>query len=281
MYDFLIIGGDLRHLYLRRLLEQQGFQTITAEGERISGFSLENGLEGIIKSSHVILCPMPFTKDKKTVFSAGQGETVTIAGLLKYMTNEHILFGGSIPDFVKDSVKQKNILCYDFMDMEEIAIANSIATAEGAIAEALRLSPGCIHKSQCLVTGFGRCGRTLACKLNSLSATVTVADRKPSKLAEADALGLKTIGLPEFTEGIDEYDFIFNTIPAPILNQKQISLLRPDVTIIDIASAPGGVDFPACQSLKICARLCPGLPGIYGPKAAAEILSKAILKCLS
>lgn len=107
-----------------------------------------------------------------------------------------------------------------------------------------------------------------------------MADRDPVQLAFGTALGLKTKPLSEISQDIGEYHFIFNTIPAPVIREAEIRLMRPDVTIIDIASAPGGVDFTACKSREINARLCPGLPGAYAPKAAAEILLKAVMKSL-
>lgn len=276
MNNYLILGGDLRQIYLGRMLKQQGFPTVTSADLGRLNLSLEEA----IKASSVLLCPVPFTKDGKTIFSTDQKDSLKITDLLRHLTPDHTLFGGNIPDFVKDHAKEHKIPYFDFLEIEEITLENTIATAEGAIAEAIRLSPDCLHQSRCLITGFGRCGKTLACKLQGLSADVTVADRDPVQLAFGTALGLKTKPLSEISQDIGEYHFIFNTIPAPVIREAEIRLMRPDVTIIDIASAPGGVDFTACKSREINARLCPGLPGAYAPKAAAEILLKAVMKSL-
>jgi dipicolinate synthase subunit A len=50
------------------------------------------------------------------------------------------------------------------------------------------------------------------------------------------------------------------------------------VTIIDIASAPGGVDFSAAQKMGISAFLCSGLPGKYAPASSASAIQKIIEK---
>ena len=50
------------------------------------------------------------------------------------------------------------------------------------------------------------------------------------------------------------------------------------MAIIDIASAPGGVDYEAAGALGIAAKLCLGLPGKYAPKTAGEILAEEIMK---
>lgn len=276
MYNFLILGGDSRQLYLYQIMKKLGYSAVISGCHEGISFSLEKSME----SSNILLCPVPFTKDGKTIFSAKHDETIDITAFLEYLTPDHILFGGSFPPCVRDYTRKQGITCYDYMNIEEIAIENTIATAEGAIAEAIRLSPQCIHHSNCLVTGFGRCGKTLARKLKGLDAKVTAADRDPIKLAAAEASGLEELLLSELSTVISQYDFIFNTIPALIFGETLIHSMNPDAAVIDIASAPGGVDFEICQNMNIKAKLCPGLPGIYAPKAAAETLSKAILKTL-
>ncbi len=47
------------------------------------------------------------------------------------------------------------------MDRDDVAILNSIPTAEGIIQRAMELSDITIHGSQALVLGMGRCGITL------------------------------------------------------------------------------------------------------------------------
>ncbi len=46
--------------------------------------------------------------------------------------------------------------------------------------------------------------------------------------------------------------------------------------MIDIASAPGGIDYAYCAQNGMNAKLCGGLPAKYSPKSAAEILLKVI-----
>ena len=97
----------------------------------------------------------------------------------------------------------------------------------------------------------------------------------------ASTMGFDTIPLSDLSQKIGEFTYIFNTIPAPVLTEDLIRLMNPGVTIIDIASAPGGVDFDFCKKQNIRAKLCPGLPGIYAPETSGEILFEAIVKCLA
>lgn len=277
MHNFLLLGGDLRQHYLSRILTEHGFETISRYDDADSSFSMKKAF----KSSSVILCPIPFTKDKINLFSVNEMKDLGIGNLLSLLTPGHILFGGNIPSYVKEYVRVNDILFYDYMELEDVTMKNTISTAEGALAEAIKKSPGCIHASQCLITGFGRCGKTLALKLKGLDANVTISDRKETQLSLAHSMGFCTRALGNLERDIGKYDFVFNTIPAPILEKELIRSMNPEVTIIDIASAPGGTDFVSCMEFNIRASLCLGLPGIYAPQASAQILFEAIIKCLS
>ncbi len=277
MHNFLLLGGDSRQLYLNKMLNQNGFQTTLHQNGEDPSFSMEEA----IKNNDVILCPIPFTRDKINLFSDYGLDDLGIGNFLSLLTSDHTLFGGSIPAYVKEYANENGIVCFDYMDMEDVTVKNTIATAEGAVAEAIRLSPGCLHKSRCLITGTGRCAKTLALKLKGLDADVTIAGRNGTQLVVAASMGLHTRFLGGLSSDMEKYQFIFNTIPALVLGKELIGSMDPDVTIIDIASAPGGVDFELCRQRNIRAKLCPGLPGIYAPQSSAEILFEAIIKYLS
>ncbi|MDK2965722.1 MULTISPECIES: dipicolinate synthase subunit DpsA [Lacrimispora] len=277
MYKFLLLGGDSRQLYLSRILSENGFFNVLHSGGDDPDFSLKEAME----NCNIILCPIPFTRDKISLSSEHVISDLGIGDLLSHLTSNHILFGGGIPSYVKEYARKNEIGCFDYMDMEDVTIKNTIATAEGAIAEAIRLSPGCLHQSKCLITGFGRCARTLALKLKGLDLTITIAGRKANQLALASAMGFQTVLLRDLEKEIGKYDYIFNTIPALVIPEELVSLTARTATIIDIASAPGGVDFDACSQQGIRAKLCLGLPGIYAPETSAKILYEAILTCLS
>ena len=61
------------------------------------------------------------------------------------------------------------------------------------------------------------------------------------------------------------------------LISKKLAQFKPDAVVIDIASAPGGVDFDTCRKHAVRAKLCPGLPGIYSPMTSARILCQAVM----
>lgn len=272
MHRFLILGGDPRQLYLARFLIQAGHET-SLYYEASPSFSLKEAME----DSHIILCPVPFTKDKAAIYSHNRLPGLDIAGFLPLLKQGHTLFGGNIPLSVEERCRSLGIPCLDFMKMEEVACKNAIATAEGAVAEAISLGPMNLHGSKCLVAGWGRCGEALAWKLKNMDAHVTVGARDQSKLARAACYGYDALLLENLDAQVHTFDFIFNTIPAMVFDAPLAELIKPEAAVIDIASAPGGVDFNACRKHSVRAKLCPGLPGAYSPLSSGHILFEAVM----
>jgi len=268
------MGGDSRQICLNRLLSQAGARTRFYYDRPSSPFSLREAME----NSHIILCPVPFTKDGKTVYSENSLPGLEIHTFTACLKNTHILFGGNIPSSVRERCDSLSIPCHDFMQMEDVAWKNAVATAEGAVAEAIALSPRNLYRSRCLVFGYGRCASILADRLKGMGASVTVAGRDASQLVRAHCLGYDICLLKELETVIGEFDFIFNTIPSLVLDAALAKQLQENAAVIDIASAPGGVDFQALERLNIRARLCPGLPGRYSPLSSAIILYEAVME---
>lgn len=156
---------------------------------------------------------------------------------------------------------------------------NTIATAEGVICEAIRLSPVNLHKSRCAVLGYGKCGRILTDDLKRMFCYVTAVSSCKEELAQAALSADDAMDLKEFFTCIGEYHFIFNTIPSVILTKDILVHVNPQTRILDIASAPGGVDYAAAKELNIPAILCPGLPGKYAPLSSAQAILRCIEKC--
>ena len=105
-------------------------------------------------------------------------------------------------------------------------------------------------------------------------------ERKEKKRARAKSYGYRACSFDAPKDTMSKYDFIFNTVPAPVLTKERLQGVKPEVCIIDIASRPGGTDFSYCQESSIFAKLCLGLPGIYAPKSSAGILMEVIKKTI-
>jgi len=192
------------------------------------------------------------------------------------MKEGQLLIAGAISPKVRALAAIHGLRVIDLMECEDVAVANAIPTAEGAIQLAMERSDITLHGSSVLVTGFGRCGKVLARTLRGLGAGVTIACRK--ECGFIDGFGFTSLRIDGITDTIEDFDFIFNTVPALVINAEALARAKKETVIIDIASAPGGVDFKAAEEHGLTALLCPGIPGIAAPKTAAEILEREILK---
>ena len=154
----------------------------------------------------------------------------------------------------------------DYYALEDVQIENAVLTAEGAIAAAMADSDRSLWGSRALILGYGRIGRALAPRLRALGAALTVYARRPESRSWAEAEGCGALGA--LTEPLRGFDFVFNTVPEPLLERV------PEGLCIELASAPGALpEDPAV-------RIARGLPGKCAPRTAAEILRKAIYRIL-
>ena len=145
-------------------------------------------------------------------------------------------------------------------------LENAALTAEGAAELLMRRMPGAIMGAKILVVGYGRIGRLLSYKLRALGACVTVGARGSIARTEAAMSGHNTV---DITNVGDTYDAVVNTVPAPVLAGDYGAEV-----CMDLASSPGGWE-DGTSVLK-----APGLPGLYAPEAAADVMAEAIYRVM-
>ncbi len=270
-----ILGGDYRYKILCTLLENDGY-SVEVYGSDIMQDTVAD-IEELLAFADVLIAPIPCSKDGRNVNI--EGSTLEIPRLISLMDKYgcRVMTGGVINSLIKTEAQARDIRVYDFFDMEEVAVLNAIPTAEGAVQTAMEESDRTLFGSSVLVLGCGRCGKVLANTLKGIGANVSVSYRKESDRAYITAYGLTAIPFKELVSYAGGYSFIFNTIPAPVINREILRRVKRDCVIIDIAQAPGGTDFGYARDLNIKALYCPGLPGRVAPYTAAEVLKGALI----
>ncbi|MGZ4111305.1 MAG: dipicolinate synthase subunit DpsA [Tumebacillaceae bacterium] len=179
-----------------------------------------------------------------------------------------------------DLCHENGLRLIKLMELDEVAILNSVPSAEGAIQLAMQHTDITIHGSRSVVLGFGRCGVTLARMLQGLGADVTVCARSVADLARIQEMKLTPVPMSEIIKAVQESDIIFNTVPAMVLSAEVLTKVPKSCVIIDIASNPGGTDFRYAEKRGIKALLAPSLPGITAPKTAGQILARTLCRLL-
>ena len=264
-----LIGGDSREKYLAYRLERKGIEILHPDQvDRLKD-----------KKVDMVLLPMPVSTDRFTVKATEGQRKVTLKEVLEIAESGQLFFGGMFPEELRKALENKGATVYDFMQMDDIAIRNAVATAEGAIAEAIYLSNEVLHGQEVLVVGYGRCGEVLADKLKGLAAKVTVMARREEARARAATFGNDVLTFDDIGE-LEKFHYIFNTVPHLCIDRTWIDCLNRFCCVIDIASKPGGTDFDYCSKKGIRAKLCGSLPGRYAPKTSGELLAEKIEKIL-
>lgn len=270
-----VLGGDPRQLCLAELFREEGHTVHTwglAPPER------ERPLSQAAAGNLVIL-PQPVSPDGLHL-SLGRGELL-LEDLWPMLKGEdRVVLGGRIDPATKQSAQAAGVALTDYFRREELQVANAVPTAEGAIAAAMAATDRTLQDCRCLVIGFGRIGKLLAHRLRGLAARVTVSARRYEHLAWIEALGYAPLRTDRLEGSIRPFHVIFNTVPALILDRRLLEEVRPDCVVVDVASAPGGVDFAAARELGITALQELALPGRVAPLTAARAVRDAIYHIL-
>ena len=291
---FSVLGGDLRQLAIARKLSSLGFETavwgLGVGTDEIGDAVRCDAWEDAVKKSKVWVLPLPASADGVYVncpmCRAEESQRLRMSVLLDAADGQTMIMGGRFTPLFKSRADEKNIKLIDYFNSEELQIKNAIPTAEGAIAIAMNELPITLHGSRVAVVGYGRVGKTLSDMLVSLGAHVTVAARKSTDLAWADARKCSRLqiqvknGQSSLTELGKDYDVVFNTVPCWIFDADVLKHFDTNTLFIDLASAPGGVDTKTASALGLKVIWALSLPGKCSPFTAGNIICDSILETL-
>lgn len=224
----------------------------------------------------VVILPVPLTRDGETLFAPDAGTPVSLAAFLEALRPGVRLLGGALPEGFARAARERGCRVTDLLAIESVARANAVLTAEGALALAVQESPRALCGARCVVVGSGRCGRALAVRLRALGAEVTLTARKRRDRLWARLHGLRPLATARLAAAAPGCDFLFNTVPAPVVGEDTLAALPEGALTIELASGAAGVDLAAAERLGKKAIYAPGLPGKTAPATAADILRHAV-----
>lgn len=278
---FAVIGGDLRMIKLTKMLAKEGNIVYTyglEKAEELKGIDniiFCEKLTEAIKAVEVVIGPIPFSSNGKEINTPFSEQKISVRELM-HILNAKILIAGSITPEVYDLANDEYIEIIDIMKREELAVLNTISTAEGTIEIAISNTSKIIHGSNVLVLGFGRIGKVLARKLAGLSAKVTCAARKDEDIAWIKAYGHMSTNINTLGENLSDFDIIINTVPHMILNEERLNYVKPECLLIDLASNPGGIDKKVAKEKELKLIWALALPGKVAPITTAEFIKDTI-----
>ncbi len=277
MRNIVIIGGDKRQRYLKDYLTEKGYN--------ISSYGLfdwdddTDKLKSMIGEESVIILPLPATRNDKTIVMPFSKREISIDRLMSLLGKNNIVFGGIIKGELLSRLRETDIPFVDYYDNEFIE-KNAVLTAFGALKILLEHIDFALPLGKYAITGYGRVAKETASLLISLSCDVTVFARNSSQRDDAMIKGCKAESLTQLPLQSDRFDIVINTVPSNIINEDAICNMKKNCKIIELASAPYGLDFDMARNHSIDVVKAFSLPGKYTPKTAGEIIGKKICNTL-
>lgn len=273
-----VLGGDVRMYYAAQTLQDLGYDIFTW-GILKAGEQSCKTIEEAVQGANVLVLPLPFSKDGVHLNTdEGVWEQIRLDYLLHLATGKQIL-GGRLSEAFLTQAEREGCHCADYFESEVLQYKNALPTAEGAIEIAMRELPVVLDGTECAVIGYGRIGELLAQKLLALGAHVCVYARRETARLRAELLHCETVDLAKHEGSIrfgKNVRVIFNTVPERIMKRESLQQLSSESLIIDLASAPGGVDVTAAKELGVPLIWATALPGKCAPESAGIIVGQTL-----
>ena len=280
-YRFSIIGGDMRNVKLSELLSEDGHEVHTFALDNTGKISQRcSDLREAFALSDIAVGPMPFTSGDGTYLNAPfhpeKIEIAKIADVIRESGFGGLLIGGRVPL----ALSGVGAVSADLLQRDDLAVLNSVPTAEGALQIAMEELPYTVRGLRTIVCGMGRVGSTLARLMQRVGADVTVVARSSRDFAICEAEGLKSCTYSHLRRILPEALLVYNTVPALIFGRELLDCMNQEALLIDLASMPGGTDFEYAAKRRIRTIHALSLPGKVAPAGAAQIIQKVIYNIL-
>ena len=253
-----VIGNDNRQISLAKKMNQK-HDTIFLGGNEDMKI-----VKSILKISDLVVFPLPFTRDNKTI----NNTNFDILETLNAIQQNTKIFAGMIDKTFKNSNT------FDYNNDEEFTLKNALYTAEGAVSMCIENTPFSLSDAKILILGNGRIGKFLSKLLKSFDADITVSARREKDFDYIKRSGLKSIHTEKIND-LSTYNVIFNTIPKQVIFDNVRNTINKDCLIIDLASKNSLLVLK--NALYIDAK---ALPAKYCMQSSANALYDCILKIL-
>lgn len=283
---FIIAGGDRRSVYLaRELSEKNKVYAVGFEPSCFSGCGVIccNDTAKLKDKADAIVLPIPCSEDGICVYTPLYSGKLMLSSLVSCISDNGVVFGGNISDSVRYFFEGFGYSVTDYFKREELVVLNAEITAEGAIQTALCELDEVLLGMKVLIFGMGRISKLLIKQLSAFGADITVAARRYSSLAWAEAMGCRAVLLSELdsTDIISKAGLIINTVPALVIDGKRLAFVQKKCLILDLASKPGGVDTDTAGQLGLKTVWALGLPGKTAPVSSGKIIGRTICNILN
>ena len=277
--DFAVLGGDARIVRMCHLLTADGHTVRCCGLDKAPGaaaLSQQSTPETAVAGADCVVLPLPVRGGPGLLNTPLSDQELPLERVFGAVTPGQLVCAGMVDGETLALATARGLELRDYYRREELAVMNAVATAEGAIALLIRDTAITLWDARVLVLGFGRVGKLLAQRLRGLGARVSVSSRRCGDMAWCRALGYEALDTRTLEGRLADFDVVVNTIPARVLEEARLRELKTDALVLDLASRPGGTDFPAASRLGVRAVWALSLPGEVAPVSAGAIIRDTI-----
>lgn len=281
MKQIAILSDDLRYIQMIPIFLSENWHIhLLFPYEPVDNISIHQQVKDIpFADLQALVLPIPGLDDSMTI-TVNEQKHFLPTDIFKQIPSSCIIFTGVETKTLANIALTYHLTIFPFFAADDVAIYNSVPTAEGALQLAMEHTKRTIHQSKLLVFGFGRIGQTVSSLFQAVGALVTVRSNNPSELARASVLQMNTNAITSSAD-LHTYSIIINTIPAPVITNDMLAKMNPHTLIIDLASSPGGIEANATLAKERQIIHALALPTKVAPQTASEIIAKAILAHLN
>lgn len=275
---FAVVGGDQRSALLCALLLRDGHKVHSFALERAAlpaEIPKDSCLPSCVYAADCVILPVPAGKGG-LLNAPLSGESLSLESLIGSLWPGQLLCGGKFSEEQCRLALREKLLVEDLMRQPAFVTGNAALTAEGAVSLLMAESRRCLRGGRALVLGFGRIGKLLCAMLSALGVGVWVAARGAADRAFAAALGYEPLEYEQLEGLIGDFDWIVNTVPAPVLREAALCCVSPEALLLELASPPGGFDRHLAENIGLRVLAAPGLPGTYAPRSAALLMRDGV-----
>lgn len=228
-------------------------------------------LASSLKIPHLVILPVPTTKDGKTVFNTD----IPLGDTLCNIDAGTLVAGYAMPQWYKEQIKERGAFCLDLSLDENFLIDNAYITALGALGYVFTTSAAIARDMKVGIVGYGRIGSALVKLFLFFGAKTKVFTSKAANCRALGECGIdcvcdEAVNFSDFS-GLD---ILINTAPKDMKNSFADGAVPSGMRVLELAS---GDNFSGVRGVE---RL-PSLPDKMYPESAGKSYYEAILRYIS
>lgn len=261
----IVKNEDKRMMYLTKYLAKI-YDVVEIENELHFYYELQKN------DYETIVLPLRGISDNQII----DGTTINFTDNYFKLAKEKSIYTGLITDVLEKKCQENKIRLVSYLT-EDIAIKNNYLTIEGIVEKIATNSDKGIYGSNVLIIGYGKLGTICAKILQAFKANISITCRDKKDFLQAKLNDYQVYSHEKLINIINNFDFIINTVPYPIITHNIIEkITNKEMLIIDVSSRPYGMDHDYARACSLNTLLLPGIPGKVAPKSAGELIGEFI-----